>query len=90
MKLQYCVYVLYSLSDDKFYIGFTENLKRRLAEHFSGKNISTRSRRLLRLIFCEYYLSKSDACRREKYFKTSVGKRCLRIMIKKSLDEIKE
>jgi len=88
MQLQYCVYVLYSLSDGNFYIGFTENLKRRLTEHFAGKNRSTKPRRLLKLIFCEYYLSKSDALRREKYFKTTTGKKALRLMIRKSLEEI--
>jgi hypothetical protein len=33
-KLQYCVYVLYSLKDKSFYIGFTENLKNVLLTTF--------------------------------------------------------
>ena len=36
-KLKYCVYVLISLSDNDFYVGFTDNLKRRLTEHFGGQ-----------------------------------------------------
>ena len=36
MKLQYCVYVLLSLKDKKFYIGYTTNLKQRLTDHFHG------------------------------------------------------
>jgi len=85
-KLKYCVYVLYSIKDDKFYIGFTEDLKRRLTEHFQGNSKSTGSRRPFHLVFCEYYLSKVDAMRREKYFKTTAGKRALRLMLKDSLD----
>jgi hypothetical protein len=36
-------------------------------------------------VFCEYYLSKSDAIRREQYFKTTAGKRVLRLMLQESL-----
>jgi putative endonuclease len=79
------VYVLLSLKDDKFYIGFTNDLKRRLKEHNSGKNISTKSRRPLTLIYYEAHLSKSDAERREKYFKTTKGKSTLRQMLRESL-----
>jgi predicted GIY-YIG superfamily endonuclease len=37
------------------------------------------------LIFCEYFLSKADAQRREKYFKTTKGKRTLKLILKNSL-----
>jgi len=50
------VYVLLSLKDGKFYIGYTEDLKRRLKEHNSGKNISTKSRLPLKLIYYESHL----------------------------------
>ena len=33
----YYVYILYSLKDTKFYIGFTENIKLRYQEHINGK-----------------------------------------------------
>ena len=49
-ELMFYVYVLISLKDKKFYIGFTNDLKRRLKEHNSGKNISTKSRLPLKLI----------------------------------------
>ncbi|MHC4070949.1 MAG: GIY-YIG nuclease family protein [Planctomycetota bacterium] len=79
------VYVLISLRDRKFYIGFTNDLKRRLKEHNSGKNISTKSRLPLKLIYYESHLSKVDADRREKYFKTTKGKSTLRQMLRESL-----
>ncbi|MFC1604695.1 GIY-YIG nuclease family protein [Planctomycetota bacterium] len=79
------VYVLISLKDGKFYIGFTNDLKRRLKEHNSGKNISTKSRLPLKLIYYESHLSKTDAVRREKYFKTTKGKSTLRQMLRESL-----
>ena len=69
-KLLYCVYVLFSLKDKLFYIGYTTNLH---------------ARRPFTLLFCEYYLSIHDATRREKYLKTTAGKKTLRLMLKDSL-----
>jgi len=81
----YCTYVLYSLKDRKLYIGSTSDLKRRLEEHFCGKSKSTCSRRPLKIIFCEYFISKKDALRREEYFKTNIGKKGLKFILRESL-----
>lgn len=87
-QLQYCVYILFSLKDKKLYIGYTTDLKRRMTEHFGGKNISTKNRRPFLLIFCEHYFSKEDAKRRELYFKTSPGKKALKLMLRHTFEEI--
>ncbi len=79
----YYLYILQSLADGNFYTGITNDLKRRLKEHSSGKNISTKGRRPFKLIYCEIYLLKKDAENRERYLKTSMGKR----VIKKQLSE---
>lgn len=71
LMLEYCVYVLQSIVDSKFYIGFTADLKRRLEEHFRGDSPATAFRRPFRLVYCEYHASKKDALRREGYFKTT-------------------
>lgn len=84
------VYVLFSLSDRKLYIGFSTDVKRRLKEHNQGKNISTKSRRPFELIYYEAHLSKSDAQRRERYFKTTKGKSTIRQMLRNSLKKIKK
>ena len=86
LGLNYCVYVLYSLRDFKMYIGYTTNLEKRLEDHNAGKTTSTAPRRPLKLIFCEYYLSKQDAMRREKYFKTTAGKKGLKLMLRETLN----
>jgi len=77
------VYVLYN--GKRFYIGLTADLKRRLSEHRSGKVKSTQDRKNLRLIFYEAFIDKADAERRERYFKTTKGKRSLRLILKKTL-----
>lgn len=88
-KLRYCVYVLFSLKDHKFYIGYSTNLKQRLTDHFNGKNRATAPRRPLKLIYCEYHLSGVDARRREKYFKTAAGKAALKRMLRHALTELR-
>lgn len=79
-KLQYCVYVLYSLKDKKLYIGYTTNLHQRLTSHISGNSQATEFRRPFSLLFCEFFLSKHDAVRREKYFKTNGDKKVLKFI----------
>ena len=87
-KLQFCVYVLLSLKDNKFYIGFTTDLRQRLTDHFHGKSESTNPRRSFILIYCEYFFSKKDAYNRENYLKTSTGKRMLKLISKESLKDL--
>lgn len=84
-KLQHCVYVLLSLKDKNFYIGYTSDLKQRLTDHFHGNSKATAPRRPFSLVFCEYFASKKDALRREKYFKTTAGKKGLKLILRGSL-----
>ena len=88
-KLQHCVYVLLSLKDHNFYIGYTSDLKQRLTDHFHGNSPATKLRRPFKLIFCEYFFSKEDASRREGYFKTNPGKKSLKLILRKSLEVIR-
>lgn len=73
----YCVYVLESTADGKRYIGSTNNLKRRLAEHEQGLVRSTQYRGKLKLIYVEGGTEERDARRRERYLKTTRGNRFL-------------
>ena len=66
----YYVYVLQSEKDNKFYVGFTKDLKLRVEQHNKGQVESTKDRRPLKLIYYEACLSQKDATRREKYLKT--------------------
>ena len=63
------VYILRSEKDDNLYTGYTNDLKRRLVEHNSGKNTSTKFRKPFTLIYYEAYKSKEDATHREKMLK---------------------
>lgn len=76
------VYVLESLTKDWLYVGFTPDLKARLAKHNNGLVSSTKPYRPFQVIHYEAYLNESDARRREKYLKTSQGARLLKRMLK--------
>lgn len=83
------LYILYSQKDGKFYTGITQDLRKRVVEHNSGKNISTKYRRPLKLVYFEAYLLKKDVEEREKYLKTSMGKRVLKKQLQNFLQDIK-
>ena len=68
------VYVLLSLKDNKYYTGYTSDLKKRIELHNKGMVISTKLRRPLILIYWEGCLNQQDATRREKYLKSGNGK----------------
>ena len=79
------VYVLLSLKDNKFYIGFSKNIPQRLKDHTAGRNESTKLRRPLKLIYYEAHLNKEDALRREAYFKTSKRKSTLNQILRTTI-----
>ena len=74
----YYVYVLKSAADGNFYVGFTNDLKRRVAEHNNGLVHSTAARRPLELVYYEACRNQSDASKREKYLKSAWGKRYIK------------
>jgi putative endonuclease len=80
------VYVLRSLKDSKFYIGYTENLERRLNEHNDGKVTSTKHRSPFELVYYEACKNQKDALRRERYLKTTYGKRYIKNRIRDALN----
>ena len=76
------VYVLRSLKDGGWYSGSTGDLKKRLEEHNKGYEPGTRDRKPFELAYYEACQSKYDAVRREKYLKTTYGKRYLKNRLK--------
>ena len=82
----YYIYIL-KLKTGRFYTGYTSDLKRRIAKHDDGKVVSTKYLRPAKLIHYEAYLLKSDALRREKFLKTTEGKRLLKQQIRDILKQ---
>ena len=71
------VYILKSQIDQCLYIGSTNNIKRRLFEHNSGKVDSTKSRIPFLLEAYIAVKNKEKAIEVERYLKTGSGKAIL-------------
>jgi len=67
------VYILYSLKDKKLYVGRTNELYKRLGQHFGGLVKATKNRRPLEIIHKESYKTASEATRRERFLKSLWG-----------------
>jgi len=78
----YYVYVLKSEFDGGFYIGCSKDLRKRVADHKAGRVKSTQNRLPIELIYYEACLDRGDAFRREKYLKSTYGRRYLRNRLK--------
>ena len=66
------------MKDHKKYIGLTNNIERRIAEHNSGKVESTKYRVPLELIYFEEFKNRTEAAERKKFFKTGKGREFLK------------
>jgi len=76
----YYVYIIRNNIRNKIYIGYTNDLKRRIREHYSKKP---------ELIYYEAYKSKLDAQERERKLKDrGQSIRWLKVRIKNSLKKI--
>lgn len=85
---RYYTYILYSLRDNGWYIGFTVNLKNRLIEHANGRVRATHLRTPLKLIHYEYFINATDAKAREKFLKSGYGREQIKAFLKRTLYEL--
>ena len=78
-------YVLQSKKDGRWYTGSTNDLRKRFMEHNTNKVVSTKHRGPFVLLYYEACINDHDARVREKYLKSTMGKRYLRNRLKRFL-----
>jgi putative endonuclease len=71
--MSYYLYLLYSHSINKYYLGQTNNLNSRLHRHNLGECRSTKYGRPWSLVYFEIYHSRSEVLFRERYLKSPQG-----------------
>ncbi len=81
----YYTYILQSLQNGSFYIGYTSDLKTRIKQHNNGESLATRPFRPYKLIFYEAFLDKADAKNREIYLKGGYGRKTIKNLLNKYL-----
>ena len=79
---EFVVYILYSERFNKNYTGFTSNLIERFNSHnhLATKGFTLKFRPWA-VIHVEFFYSKSEAMKREKYFKTGIGREFIQNLI---------
>ena len=77
----YWVYILKSRDYQKSYIGYTDNVERRLQEHNSGRTAFTKKYKPWEVIHRESFTNITDAIQREKFLKSRSGRRFLKSVI---------
>ena len=73
-------YILKSSKDGKYYYGSTKNIESRLKKHNNGEVRSTKSRIPLTLHFFETFSTRSEAYKREQFYKSIEGYNWLKSM----------
>lgn len=67
----YTVYILYSVTLDRYYVGLTSNLEDRLKRHNEGKSKYTKSGIPWKLVYQVSFETRSEAKEKEKKIKSS-------------------
>ncbi|MFH1287558.1 MAG: GIY-YIG nuclease family protein [bacterium] len=77
----FTVYILKSLIKDRIYIGYTEDIEKRLRYHNSGKVRSTKAYKPYSLVYKEEFADKTQARKREIFLKTGKGRNFINSII---------
>lgn len=77
------MYILKNDVTERYYIGLTNNLNRRLKEHESGKTRTTRVLKTFKLVYKETFDNITEARLREKKLKSYKSKKYLEWLINK-------
>ena len=81
---EFVVYILFSEKHHKTYVGFTSNLIERFKSHnYLSKKGFTIKFRPWEVIYVAFFTTKSEALKREKFFKTGKGREFIKEMISK-------
>lgn len=76
----YHVYAIKSSVRHYVYIGITDNIERRLSQHNSGRNKTTKPYRPFEVIYTETFNTRLEAREKEKYLKSGTGREFLKTL----------
>jgi putative endonuclease len=80
--MKYYTYILLT-SKNNYYYGYTNSLRSRMNKHKKGQVKSTKRYLPVKLIHYESFGDRSEAMKREKYFKSLKNNNYIRKLIKK-------
>jgi len=74
-------YILQSLKDQSFYIGFSSNLEQRLIKHNNAKTGYTATKKPWKIVYFETFELESDARKRERAIKKKKSRKHIEFLI---------
>jgi len=81
-QIMHYIYIIQSKKDKALYVGYTNDLRKRIKMHNLGEVFSTKPRRPFVLIYYEAHQNKNDALEREKFLKSGWGKNYIKRVLK--------
>jgi putative endonuclease len=82
----FSVYILYSEIIDKYYVGHTDNIERRLHEHNSGQTRYTSIQgKPWKIVYKEEYQARALAMTREREIKSKKSRKYIESLVEKGL-----
>ena len=82
------VYILQSLVNSRYYVGSTDNLKRRLIEHNNGKSTYTKLTKPFKLVYSQEFPSLKEARRVEHRLKRLKSRKIIERIVEDKIIKI--
>lgn len=82
--MNYTVYILFRETKNKYYIGFTADLKERLLRHNQKSKGFTGNVNDWKIVYTEFYETKEQALKREKQLKSWKSRIKIELLIRKT------
>ncbi len=81
--MNYTLYILYSLQLDKYYVGQTEEMEKRLESHQAKRSPYTSKASDWQLVYTESYATRTDVLKRELEIKKKKSRKYIEYLIAK-------
>jgi putative endonuclease len=72
--MTFYIYIIYSKSLSKYYVGSCQNVEERVAGHLNSRSRFTKSAKDWELKYTETFATRSEACQRERQIKKMKSK----------------
>ena len=79
--MPFYIYILYSISADKYYVGQTENCEERLFRHTNSGSKSTKFVNDWELVYTESFSTRGEAVKRESEIKNKKSRKYIEFLI---------
>ena len=79
--MKHFVYIIYSKSTDRYYIGSSADVSNRIKRHNAGATPSTKSGRPWKIVYTKDFESKTEALKYENYLKRMKSRKIIESII---------